>query len=195
MAKSPLSLFFIGDDLVAGAGDPTHQGFVYALTRQAKNTHPDLNLYQLGVYGETSLKLAERIEAELNARLTSDEDNRIVLATGLQDCAATPKISINESVEALKTILKVIKPRAKILVIGPPCAYDPPINMKTKKFSAMMQELCQKSHTPFVSLYESTERDPQYKRDLTYKERVYPGRLGYEKIFNIVSNDRQWWFS
>jgi acyl-CoA thioesterase-1 len=78
-------VLFFGDSLVAGAGDPTAQGWVGRVAGASFGLGLPLTAYNLGVRGETSEQVAARWRAEALPRLAAGSDARVVLSFGAND--------------------------------------------------------------------------------------------------------------
>lgn len=197
MYERELQLMFFGDDLVCGRGDESGLGWVGRITQLVVKQEPHSLFYNLGIRGETSTQLCERFEQEASLRTRDDADTRILFNFGLNDSLTedlNPQVALKDSLENMKQLMRACKGKYRMLVVGPPCVYNPNHNAKVKKLHQWLEDLCGKTHTPYISLFEATEQDPQYKRELLHHGRMLPSRKGYEKLFDLISNDRQWWF-
>jgi len=198
MATERTQLFFFGDEILSGWGDQYGLGLVGRLNRLIHDQYYPVQTYNLGVSGEDSKALTARMPQEFGCREENGDDNRVVLCFGIQDSrtlGGQTVMPLKDSIENTKLLLALLKKqKVKHLMIGPPAVYDPNHNARVKKLHHWLEELCHKTHTPYISIWESTEQDPQYKREVSQHDRVLPKERGYEKIFNLVANDRQWWY-
>ena len=193
MQEFNLILQFYGDDLLTLDNGP-----VARLTKHVQSTHPDTIVYNQGVKGETSTQLTERFLDEAQRRWVAEADNRIVFCYGINDCSADPDnpgILLRETMENSQRLLHACRGKFRVFMLGIPCVYDPAYNARVKKLNQWLGELCNKTHTPYISLFNGTERDPLYKRELVQTDRVLPGPHGAGKINDLLLNDRLWWFA
>jgi acyl-CoA thioesterase-1 len=192
-----LNICALGDGFVKGLGESEQVGWAGRLVRAAQAEHGPINFYNLGVPGETCPSVAKRVR-ELVPRLPKGADNRLIVCCGLIDTfqeAGVPGVASQESVEALQTLLLQTRSHFKMLVIGLPPVYDPQRNNRVKRLNGLVRELCVKIRVPFIDLFSSLNDDVQYKRELVQGDRVHPSSPGYEKVFELIRNDRSWWFS
>ena len=76
-----MRIIAFGESTVAGAGDPAHLGWI----GRALAGRREVTLYNLGIRGATSTKLAGLWRREAEARLTDAEPCRIVFGFGVND--------------------------------------------------------------------------------------------------------------
>jgi len=192
-----LNICVLGDGFVKGLGESEQMGWAGRLVRAAQKEHGPINFYNLGIPGETCPSVAQRVR-ELVPRLPKGADNRLIVCCGLMDtfqAEGQPGVTNLESIEALQTLLLKTRSHFKMLVIGLPPVYEPQRNNRIKRLNGLLRELCVKIRVPFIDLFSSLNVDVQYKRELVQGDRVHPGSPGYEKVFELIRNDRSWWFS
>ena len=76
-----MRLCIIGDELVAGSGDPRGQGWVGRVVARTLWDEPPV-VMTLAVPGEGTRALSQRWEAKVAGRLDAGGDNRLVVAKG-----------------------------------------------------------------------------------------------------------------
>lgn len=191
-----LNVCVLGDELVKGVPGYANDCWAATLVRQASEEHGEMNYYNLGIPGETSVQIGQRIR-ELVPRMAKGQDNRLILNLGMNDTEqnAERQVSANESVDALKTLIVKTKNHMKICVVGLTPVYEPQRNLKVKRLNGMFKELCLKARVPYIDLFGSLVEDVQYKRDLARSGRVFPGKEGHRIIADLIWNDRAWWFN
>lgn len=197
MSETP-HIAFVGDSLGLGFGDPSTLGWVGRLTLLSVRKEKPFVPYLLGVAGETSTDLREHFAQETERRLLQHIDGRVVFQIGVEDCRLLdekPALGLRESVLNLKVMLEAAKPHFKLLVVSPPPVYEPGHNSRVQRLVQGQAELARSLHIPFIDVFKPLNTDVQYKRELAAHDKVHPMQQGYEKIFSIVSNDRQWWFN
>ncbi|MFT7289783.1 MAG: acyl-CoA thioesterase-1, partial [Reinekea sp.] len=192
-----LNICALGDGFVKGLGEPDQLGWAGRLVQAAQSEHGPINYYNLGIPGETSPRVAQRIP-ELSVRLPKGADNRLIVCCGLMDTfqeAGLPGVTNLESVDALKSLLLQSRAHFKMLVIGLPPVYEPQRNARVKRLNGLMHDLCVKIRVPYIDLFSSLNDNVQYKRELLQGDRLHPGSDGYNRVFELIRNDRAWWFS
>ncbi len=192
-----LNICVLGDDLVKGLPEFSNQCWAALLVEQASVEHGDINFYNLGIPGETSVQISQRMR-ELVPRMLKGQDNRLIISLGMNDVAedeGKPVVSVAESIEALKNLIVKTKNHMKIVVLGLTPVYEPKRNMKVKRLNSQFRDLCHKARVPFIDLHASLSEDVQFKRELARGDRVFPGKEGHRKIADLIWNDRAWWFN
>ncbi len=191
-----LNICVMGDGLVKGVGDPTGRGWAGLLAEEVMKGHGPVNYYNLGVPGQSSADVFQRL-GELVPRLPLGDDNRLILSFGLIDALGTATaepLSAKESLTHLREILAKVHSHYKLLMVGPPPVYDPAMNARVKRINLVFKEFCLKARVPYIDIYSPLMDDVQYRRDLVQGDRVHPSGRGHAKIFDLISNDRSWWF-
>lgn len=195
--NSDLNICVLGDGFVKGVGDRELRGWAGRLMMETVREHGMINYYNLGIPDQSSVDIARRI-GELTPRLPVGADNRLILSFGVEDTLlenGKPRQSNQESVAALKHILIKARPHHKMLMVGPAPVYDPQQNNRIKRLNALFHDLCIKARVPYISLIPALTDDVDYRRDLVKSGKKYPSHVGYEKIFDLIQNDRSWWFN
>jgi lysophospholipase L1-like esterase len=191
-----LNICVLGDGIAKGVGDPQHRGWAGLLIDSVIAGHGPLNYYNLGIVGQNSEAVLRR-QGELEPRMPVGADNRLILAFGLMDAVGVggeDPLPAKTSWHNLAILLKEVHGHYKPLLVGPPAVYDPAQNARLKRINGGFRELCARARVPYVDLYTSLADDVQYRRELIQGDRLHPGSFGHRKIFDLVSNDRSWWF-
>jgi lysophospholipase L1-like esterase len=191
-----LNICVLGDGIAMGIGDPEKQGWAGLLIDSVRAGHGPLNYYNLGIVGQNSESVFGRLN-ELEPRMPVGADNRLILAFGLMDAVGVgvrEPLPAKTSWQNLTSLLKEVHGHYKPLLVGPPAVYDPTQNARLKRINGGFRELCTRARVPYVDLFTSLIDDVQYRRELIQGDRLHPGSFGHRKIFDLVSNDRSWWF-
>lgn len=176
MGELPLRLAVVGDELVAGAGDPKGLGWVGRVTARTPTPDP-LTVLTLAVPGETSTQLGARWDEEVTRRWSPEADNRLVVALGRADVAAG--LSLARSRLNLANILDVAdQRRIPAFVVGPPpgAAVD---NEKLADLSAAFADVATRRRVPYVDTYGPLVAHDQWLGDLAAGDGILPGQAGY----------------
>ncbi len=191
-----------GDSITWGAVDPDGGGWVGRLkTLLEVESDFEVEIYNLGVSGETTDGLLERLESETKARLKEDREITFIFAIGINDSLFIhSKNDLNIKLEKIKeNIQKIIsiarKFSSRIIFIGlTPVdeAQTTPIPWNTdksykneyiKEYNEVIKSICKEKDIPFVDIFEKwIESD--YKRLLI--DGVHPNSDGHKDIFELV---------
>ena len=176
-----------GDSITYGQND-LKGGWVQYLREELTN---DI-VYNLGIDGETTTGLVNRLEEEIKPRLSEDDPNIVVIALGVNDSA---RISLKEFQQNLIQLIKLAQIyTSKIIFIGPapidqikvdPVPWAPEISYKTnlvKQYSETMQMLASQEKLKFVDLFHSLP--PEYIK--TLDDGLHPNHAGHQMIFDLV---------
>ncbi|MBO3084790.1 GDSL-type esterase/lipase family protein [Cellulomonas fengjieae] len=176
MGELPLRLAVVGDELVAGAGDPKALGWVGRVAARTPTPDP-LTVLTLAVPGETTTALGARWDDEVSRRLSPEADNRLVVALGRADVAAG--LSLARSRLNLANILDVAEQRRiPTFVVGPPPGGTADADTLAD-LSAAFADVATRRRVPFVDTYTPLAAHDQWLGDLAAGDGVLPGQAGY----------------
>ncbi|KMM44840.1 lysophospholipase [Cellulomonas sp. A375-1] len=171
-----LRLVVIGDELVAGAGDPKALGWVGRVT--ARTQAPDaLTVLTLAVPGESTTALGQRWEDEVARRTAPDVETRLVIGLGRADASAG--LSLARSRLNLANILDVAEQRRMpAFVVGPPpgAVED---GDKLAELSVAFGDVAMRRRVPYVDTYSPLAAHEQWLADLASGDGLLPGQAGY----------------
>jgi len=153
-------------------------------------------IYNLGISGDNTNYLLERLKNEVKARL-SEEETIIIFSIGTNDSAASKSevsVSIDKFKENLKKIINIAKKHTdKIIILGltkvdesktNPIPWNPSvryINENIKRYNLELKRLAEKENLNYINLF-----DLLGKEDL--EDGVHPNSEGHEKIFQIIKD-------
>ncbi len=169
----------VGDELVAGVGDPKALGWVGRVTART-SLEPAPIVMPLAVPGETTAGLAARWEAEVLRRLGPEPApgaNHLVVALGRADLAAG--ISLARSRLNLANVLDTAEARRlTTFVVGPPPgAHEDP--ERQAELSAAFADVTTRRRVPYVETYAPLASHEQWLADLAGGDGHAPGQAGY----------------
>jgi len=172
----PLRLAVVGDELVAGAGDPKGLGWVGRVTARTV-TDPPPTVLTLAVPAETSTDLGHRWDEETARRFAPEHDNRLVVGLGRADVGAG--LSLARSRLNLANILDVAESRRiPTFVVGPPPG-NTADNEKIGDLSHAYADVATRRHVPYVDTFTPLITHEQWLADLASGDGVLPGQAGY----------------
>ncbi len=178
MTDAQRRICVVGDELVAGTGDPKALGWLgRVLARTALDPAPVV--MPLAVPGETTAGLAARWEAEVMLRLGPEPvpgANHLVVALGRADLAAG--VSLARSRLNLANVLDTAESRRlTAFVVGPPPgAHDPE---RQAELSAAFADVATRRRVPYVETYTPLARHEQWLADLAGGDGHTPRQAGY----------------
>ncbi|MCL2466153.1 MAG: GDSL-type esterase/lipase family protein [Micrococcales bacterium] len=178
-----MRIVVVGDELVAGVGDPKALGWVGRVVARTIAPEPPLVL-TLAMPGETSTHLAARWEAEALGRLDPGSDNRLVVALGRGDGAAGLSLA-RSRLNLAKILDAAAQHRIPAFVVGPPPAH-PDANMHLAALSAAFSDVADRRTIPYVETFAPLVAHDQWLADLASSDGSLPGQAGYGLIAWLV---------
>jgi acyl-CoA thioesterase I len=183
-------VLFFGDSHVAGVGDPSGIGWVGRVVAATFATGTPLTAYNLGVRGETSLKVASRWRQETRARLLPSADTRIVVSFGANDTTIEAGQRRVEQSNSLGTLEEIIR-RAAVLglpvfVVGPAPVDDALQNRRMQSLSVAFGVACAEQGVPFVGVIDALLASDVWCEQVSRGDGAHPGTGGYEALAELV---------
>lgn len=184
-----MRLCVIGDELVAGTGDPRGLGWVGRVLAHSEFADPP-TLMGLAMPGETTRDLSARWEGEVAARLASGGPRGLLIGIGASDLVA------GTSSARSRLNLANITDRATTLgipcfVVGPPPLAGVDV-ASVKELSRSCAEVCQRRGLPYVDVCSPLASHDQWFEDMaasrarTESGLTLPGQSGYALIAWLV---------
>lgn len=178
-----LRLCVVGDELVAGSGDPRALGWigrVIARTAMPASAH----VFTLARPGETTAQLAQRWEAETYPRFAEDADNRLIIGLGTADVEAG--LSTARTRLALANMADIAQSKhVSVLMVGPPPLRTSD-SRQLRAVSDAAREVCDRRQIPFIDTYAPLATHDQWHDDLVMSENGLPSQAGYGLLAWIV---------
>lgn len=185
----PIRLCVIGDELVAGSGDPRALGWVGRVLART-NVPEDMHVFRLAMPHESTAGLAERWERECMPRFAEGADNRLIVAVGKQDVEAglsTARTRLN-----LANIVDVAAQKGvQVMVVGPPPLRTSDSHQLSEVVRAA-REVCERRALPFVDTFTPLAGHDQWHDDIAMSEVGLPNQAGYGLLAWIVLH--RYWF-
>ncbi|MFC3690074.1 GDSL-type esterase/lipase family protein [Aquipuribacter hungaricus] len=177
----------LGDELVAGTGDPRAMGWVGRVAARTPQEGFRLTSHALGVPGETTSGMAARWAAETGPRL--GQDGRLVLGLGHADLRAgtvTARSRLN-----VANVLDACGERGlPALVVGPPPVLpggpDGALAGPLRGLADAFTEVCDRRGVPYVDLLAGLSGNADWEADLAASDGRVPGQTGYGLIAYLV---------
>jgi len=176
VADCALRICVVGDELVAGVGDPKGLGWVgRVVARTAPEAPP--TVMTLAVPGETTTALGLRWDQETARRFAPEADNRLVVALGRADHRAG--VSPARSRLNLANILDVAQSRRlPVFVVGPPPERAADAEALAE-LSHAYRDVAVRRGVTYVDTFAPLEQHDQWLADLASSSTGLPGQAGY----------------
>jgi acyl-CoA thioesterase I len=175
-----LRVCVVGDDLVAGVGDPRSLGWVGRVGARTIRGGSVVTIYPLGVPAETTADLLSRWAAETRRRFAdaAPEDCRLVVGLGHQDLRLG--LSLPRSRLNLANVLDECSARGlPVFVVGPPPAPEEWRNSRIAELSGAFSDVCLRRGVPYVDCFDPLVAHEDWLTDLAAGDGVHPGQAGY----------------
>jgi hypothetical protein len=187
-----MNIFFVGDELVAGKGDPKALGWTGRVIARTITDGFDLTFHSLGVPGETIIEMAARWEDEVVRRVRTRESNAIVFAAGRADVRQKSslsmiRLSLASSLDAAKGM------GFKAMLIGPPPGV-PEDNEAIAELGAICEDAATRRGVPYVDTYGPLVTHEHWVTDMATSVDALPGPAGYGLLAWLVLHAkwREW---
>jgi acyl-CoA thioesterase-1 len=181
-----LRVCVVGDDLVAGVGDPKALGWVGRVAARTSRAEGLVTVFPLGVPGETTAGLSGRWREETGRRFAgaSPEDCRLVIGLGhgdIHEGVTLPRSRLN-----LANVLDECQSRGMpTFVVGPPPGEDR-LNPKIAQLSSAFFDVCLRRQVPYVDAFTPLVSHEDWLTDLATGDGNHPGQAGYGLIAWLV---------
>ena len=195
--EKDIRICFVGDSLVNGTGDESALGWTGRLCALAGQQGLNITYYNLGIRGNTSRDILERLANEVTMRLDKAEEGRVVISCGVNDTLleqGVPRISEKESVSNLQSIIEFVQPHYPMLIIGPLPVDDDSHNRRIELINNAFQAKAEAFGVPFIDVYSMLSKHSLYREELKFSDGAHPSSKGYEIITKVILESKRWWF-
>ena len=190
METRSLRLVAIGDELLAGLGDPRGLGWFGRVLAKTPREALSLSSYVLACPEESTEELAERWHGEAARRFDPDGDDRLVIALSGQD--EQQGISTARSRLNLANILDAATQLSlNAFVVGPPPTLDPERNRRLGQLSTAFGDVTTRRNHFYVDTFTPLENHEQWRADLAAHEGI-PAQQGHGLLAWLVLH-RGWY--
>jgi len=191
-----------GDSVLWGWGLPFRIGWVNLLRNYIEDkSNFTMNLYDLGIDGETTEGILGRFNVESSAR----KPDMIIFATGVNDSAyrktkAHPLVSVGAFEKNIHLLIEKARRFTKNIVFVGLCLGDERLTMplpasttgkcfdkeNVKIYNDIIKKVCKKEKVLFVDVLDKLT-------DADFCEGLHPSASGHEKIFKEVKGHIKLW--
>jgi lysophospholipase L1-like esterase len=205
--QKPLKVVALGDSLVYGYGDPVGGGWVEQLRRQWMMSEESGHiLYNLGIRGDRTCQVAERLEAEYRQRgeLRNQVPDLIILSVGVND---TPRLGRPDGrnftdfalfTKEIANLLDKAQGLCPVLFVGMipvneakmpflDCFYFNHVDQY--RYKEATKQACQQRQIPYLDIFDYwTERGEDWVNEHLTEDGLHPNVAGYRALWEDVMN-------
>jgi len=205
VVRQPLRLVALGDSLIYGYGDPEGGGWVERLRKQWMSPDtPGHVLYNLGVRGNRTMQVRDRLEQEFQHRgeLKNRLPDAVILSVGVNDSAKvqSPHGRNYTNFERFQTLLEDLLDRAEslcpVLFVGmvpvdeekmpfSGCLYYDHFNQY--RYKEATRTACLERDIPYLDIFQLwLNRGEDWWRSRLCADGIHPNVAGYEALLEDV---------
>ncbi|WP_062201128.1 GDSL-type esterase/lipase family protein [Demequina salsinemoris] len=174
-------VFFVGDELVAGVGDPKALGWTGRVAARTLPLAPDLSFHLLAVPGETTGEMTSRWDEEALRRVgpSSDEgaSRHVLFAIGRNDVLR----GVSSTMTRLNIANALDRAHAlgfSAMLAGPPPGLEDQ-NLRIAELAALCEEAAERRAVPYIDMYSPLARHDQWLTDMSTGRDGLPQQAGY----------------
>lgn len=203
----PLRLIALGDSLVYGYGDPEGGGWVEQLRRRWMSVEsPGHVLYNLGVRGNRTVQVLERLEQEFRQRgeLRNRVPDVIILSVGVNDSTQVQSpqgrnyTDFEQFQIQINTLLDQAQQLCPVLFVGmvpvdeskmpfQGCLYYN--HEHQSQYKEVTRLACLERQIPYLDLFQMwLNRGDHWWRSRLSGDGLHPNTLGYQSILQDILN-------
>lgn len=185
-----MRICFVGDSMVNGTGDPAYLGWVGRVLQAERKRRPELTGYNLGVRRDRSDQIRARWRAEVEARLPSEFEGRVVFSFGAND--AVQEIPPATTLGHAEAILTEAKARWPVFMIGVVPMDAEETRARCQVLDRAFSVLCGRLEVPFVSVFDRLAATPLWFDEVRAGDGAHPAAGGYSRMAEIVLASDAW---
>jgi hypothetical protein len=179
-----LLLAAIGDELLAGNGDPRALGWFGRVLARTPREELTLESYVLAAPLEGTEGLAARWEGETLRRFGEGFENRLVIGLSGRDIEfgispARSRLNVANILDSAQ------QNSAEVFVVGPPPTLDPTRNRRLAELNTAFADVTTRRNHYYVDTFSPLLNHEQWRGDLAANAGA-PGQAGYGLIAWLV---------
>jgi len=179
---------FLGDSTVQGIGDVLGLSWVGRLAQASFALDParaaTLTLCNLGVRGDSTLRVAARWQEETSRRQRPGEDLAFVFSYGAAD--RPQKVALPEAVAASRDMLGQAQALGRTLFVAPPPSSNPDWAVQNREVGQALLAVCAELGVPGFDLFPSLAGSKTYMAALAAGDTIHPDAAGYAEIAGLL---------
>jgi len=172
-----LRIAAVGDELLAGLGDPRALGWLGRVLARTPHDAVAVESYSLPCPMEGTEGLAGRWLDEAGRRFSDAHENRLVIGLSARDIEfglSTARSRLN-----LANILDgATQNNVEVFVVGPPPGLDPARNRRLAELNAAFSDVTTRRNHHYVDTFSPLLNHEQWRTDLASNGGT-PGQAGY----------------
>lgn len=204
--QQSLRIVALGDSLVYGYGDPVGGGWVERLRRRWMAQEKGHVLYNLGVRGDRTHQVAERLEGEYRYRgeLRNRVPDVIILSVGVNDSARLRRpngrlfTDFETYQQEIENLLDKAQQLCPVYFVGMvpvdeekmpfiDCFYFN--HFDQYRYKEVTKKACQSRHIPYLDIFDLwLGRGEDYVKSRLINDGLHPNVKGYESLYNDILN-------
>ncbi len=178
---------FIGDSLTQGIGDGLALGWVGRLAQACfavgPERHQAFTLCNLGLRGDSSVRIRARWREETDRRRRPGEDMAFVFSFGAAD--GKHKVPGDETLAASRAILTEAAGLGRTLYVAPPPAHDPEWSAHIRSVGRQVSAICAELGVPASDFHAPLSASAEYMASLA-RDGIHPDAAGYARMAAIL---------
>lgn len=184
-----MNVFFVGDELVGGKGDPKALGWAGRVAARTFSEEVDIMFHILAVPGETTGEMSLRWDEEVMRRIGPRDVNAVVFGVGRNDVrrgvsSAMTRFNLANTLDRTKAL------GFRTMVVGPPPSV-PKENAAIAELAQVCEEAAARRDAVYVDAYGPLAAHEQWLTDMATSEHGLPGPAGYGLMAWLVLH-AQW---
>ncbi|MDN4478300.1 GDSL-type esterase/lipase family protein [Demequina lignilytica] len=184
------NVFLVGDELVAGHGDPKALGWAGRVAARTLPVAPDLRFHVLAVPGETTGEMTSRWDEEALRRTRHDEAeaNHVLFAVGRGDVTR----GVSPTMTRLNIANALDRAHAlgfRTLMAGPPPGREED-NPRIAELAAVLEDAASRREVGYIDMYGPLARHDQWTADMATGRDALPLQAGYGLMAWLVLHSR-----
>lgn len=181
-------LCFFGDSIVQGIGDELALGWVGRLAQRSfaldRRRATALTVCNLGLRGDSSLRVAARWQEEASRRLRPGEDLAFVFSFGAAD--RPQQVPLPDAVAATRDMLSQAKARGRTLFVAPPPSSDLAWAAQNRSLGLALLDVCTELSVPGFDLFAPLAASRRYLAALAAGDMIHPDAGGYAEMAGLL---------
>ncbi len=190
MEDRKLRIAAVGDELIAGVGDPRALGWLGRVLARTPQEGISVEAYALASPQEGTEALAARWLQEAGRRFDDFHENRLIIGLSGRDIEfglSTARSRLN--------LANILDGAAQLsipaFVVGPPPSLDPVLNKKLADLNTAFADVTTRRKHRYVDTFSPLQNHEQWRTDLAVNGGT-PGQAGYGLMAWLVLH-RGWY--
>jgi acyl-CoA thioesterase-1 len=185
-----MRICFVGDSMTNGTGDPEYLGWVGRVMQDERKRRTELTSYNLGVRRDRTDQIQARWKAEVEARLPSEYEGRVVFSFGAND--AVQEIAPARTLAHAEAILTEAKVQWPVFMIGAVPIPDDKARERIRALDLSYGPLCAKLRVPFLSVFDHLMLTTTWLDEACAGDGAHPGAGGYARMAAFILASDVW---